>query len=78
MNSITAEVLKQTLFDKGLESIQDFLGYEIDPKENKDVIDRSLIIWNIVILSLMYIPEMFCIRLHVLFLRMIQGIGKRV
>ena len=42
MNSITAEVLKQTLFDKGLESIQDFLGYEIDPKENKDVIDRRM------------------------------------
>lgn len=42
MNSITAEVLKQTLFDKGLESIQDFLGYKIDPKENKDVIDRRM------------------------------------
>lgn len=42
MNSITAEVLKQTLFDKGLESIQDFLGYEINPKENKDVTDRRM------------------------------------
>lgn len=42
MNSITAEVLKQTLFEKGLESIQDFLGYEINPKENKDVTDRRM------------------------------------
>ena len=38
MNSITAEVLKQTLFEKGLESIQDFLGYEINPKENKTLL----------------------------------------
>lgn len=42
MNSITAEVLKQTLFEKGLESIQDFLGMKINPKENKDVTDRRM------------------------------------
>ena len=36
------EALKRALFMEGLEAIEDFLGYEINPKENKDVIDRRM------------------------------------
>lgn len=42
MYSVSAETLKQNLFMEGLEAIQDFLGYEIDPEEDKDVTDLRM------------------------------------
>lgn len=36
------EDLKVALFNSGLDSIKDFLGYEIDPDEDKDVIENRL------------------------------------
>lgn len=36
------EALKQALFMEGLEAIEDFLGYEINPEEDKDVTDLRM------------------------------------
>jgi len=36
------ENLKATLFFEGIDAIQDFLDYDIDPYESKDIIDRRL------------------------------------
>lgn len=36
------EALKRALFMEGLEAIEDFLGYEINPEEDKDVIDLRM------------------------------------
>lgn len=36
------EALKQALFIEGLEAIEDFLGYEINPGEDKDVTDLRM------------------------------------
>ena len=36
------EELKRKLFMGGLEAIEDFLGYEIDPEEDKDVTERRM------------------------------------
>lgn len=36
------EELKSALFDAGQEAIEDFLGYEISPDEDKDVTDNRM------------------------------------
>lgn len=36
------EALKRALFMEGLEAIEDFLGYEINPEEDKDVTDLRM------------------------------------
>lgn len=36
------EALKQALFMEGLEAIEDFLGYEINSEEDKDVTDLRM------------------------------------
>ncbi len=36
------EALKQALFMEVLEAIEDFLGYEINPEEDKDVTDLRM------------------------------------
>jgi hypothetical protein len=36
------EELKREVFMNGLEAIEDLLGYEINPEEDKDVTDRRL------------------------------------
>lgn len=36
------EALKQALFMEGLEAIEDFLGYEINPEEDIDVTDLRM------------------------------------
>lgn len=36
------EALKQALFMEGLEAIEDFLGYKINPEEDKDVTDLRM------------------------------------
>lgn len=36
------EDLKTNLFENGVDAIEDFLGYEIDPNEDKDVIENRL------------------------------------
>lgn len=36
------EALKKALFMEGLEAIEDFLGYEINPEEDKDVTDLRM------------------------------------
>lgn len=45
MGKVTQEMrekLKSTVFDNGLEGIEDFLGYEIDENEDKDVTDNRM------------------------------------
>lgn len=37
-----AEKLKHEIFMNGIEAIEDFLGYEIDPEEDKDTIDSRM------------------------------------
>ena len=36
------EALKQTLFQRGHTEIENFLDYQIDPDEDKDVTDKRL------------------------------------
>ena len=36
------EELKKGIFENGLEAIEDFLGYEIDPEEDKDTTDSRM------------------------------------
>lgn len=41
-NFAELETLKSELFNRGVDAISDVLGYEIDPDEDKDVIDNRL------------------------------------
>ncbi len=36
------EILKAELFDRGIEAIEDFVGYIVDPDEDKDVTENRL------------------------------------